>query len=97
MMLTAVLCPSRRTDTQAEIHLVCQMAKECGASDAVPCHHWAQGGRGSLELARAVEEAASKPSNFQFLYNLEVRAGSGDHQALRSHCELKQRSSAGLS
>uniref|UniRef100_A0A8C3G3J1 formate--tetrahydrofolate ligase n=1 Tax=Cyclopterus lumpus TaxID=8103 RepID=A0A8C3G3J1_CYCLU len=60
-----------KTDTQAEIELVCQMAKESGASDAVPCHHWAQGGRGSLDLARAVNEAASRPSNFQFLYNIE--------------------------
>ncbi|KAM8726116.1 monofunctional C1-tetrahydrofolate synthase, mitochondrial [Acanthopagrus schlegelii] len=61
-----------KTDTQAEIDLVCQLAKECGASDAVPCHHWAQGGRGSLELAQAVNEAASRPSNFQFLYNKEM-------------------------
>ncbi|XP_059212785.1 monofunctional C1-tetrahydrofolate synthase, mitochondrial [Centropristis striata] len=61
-----------KTDTQAEIDLVCQTAKECGASDAVPCHHWAQGGRGSIELAQAVNEAASKPSNFQFLYNIEM-------------------------
>nr|XP_046229315.1 monofunctional C1-tetrahydrofolate synthase, mitochondrial [Scatophagus argus]XP_046229316.1 monofunctional C1-tetrahydrofolate synthase, mitochondrial [Scatophagus argus] len=61
-----------KTDTQAEIDLVCQLAKECGASDAVPCHHWAQGGRGSLELAQAVNEAASRPSSFQFLYNIEM-------------------------
>ncbi|XP_029903511.1 monofunctional C1-tetrahydrofolate synthase, mitochondrial isoform X2 [Myripristis murdjan] len=61
-----------KTDTQAEIDLVCQIAKECGASDAVPCHHWAQGGRGSLELAQAVNEATSRPNNFQFLYNLEI-------------------------
>ncbi|XP_053193152.1 monofunctional C1-tetrahydrofolate synthase, mitochondrial [Scomber japonicus] len=61
-----------KTDTQAEIDLVCQIAKECGASDAVPCHHWAQGGRGSLELAQAVNDAASRPSNFQFLYDLEM-------------------------
>ncbi|XP_071372879.1 monofunctional C1-tetrahydrofolate synthase, mitochondrial [Centroberyx affinis] len=61
-----------KTDTQAEIDLVCQIAKECGASDAVPCHHWARGGRGSLELAQAVKEATSRPSNFQFLYNLEM-------------------------
>ncbi|XP_049914562.1 monofunctional C1-tetrahydrofolate synthase, mitochondrial [Epinephelus moara] len=61
-----------KTDTQAEIDLVCQIAKECGASDAVPCNHWAQGGQGSLELAQAVNEAASKPSNFQFLYNTEM-------------------------
>ncbi|XP_045917592.1 monofunctional C1-tetrahydrofolate synthase, mitochondrial isoform X1 [Micropterus dolomieu] len=61
-----------KTDTQAEIDLVCQLAKECGASDAVPCHHWSQGGRGSLEVAQAVNEAAGRPSNFQFLYNIEM-------------------------
>ncbi|XP_041661972.1 monofunctional C1-tetrahydrofolate synthase, mitochondrial [Cheilinus undulatus] len=61
-----------KTDTQAEIDLVCQIAKECGASDAVPCHHWAQGGRGSIELAQAVNEAASRPSDFKFLYHTEM-------------------------
>ncbi|MEQ2296392.1 Monofunctional C1-tetrahydrofolate synthase, mitochondrial, partial [Ameca splendens] len=61
-----------RTDTQAEIDLVCQIAKECGASDAVPCHHWSQGGQGSLELAKAVKVAAHRPTNFQFLYNTEM-------------------------
>ncbi|XP_057679462.1 monofunctional C1-tetrahydrofolate synthase, mitochondrial isoform X1 [Corythoichthys intestinalis] len=61
-----------KTDTQAEIDLVCQLAKECGASDAVPCHHWAQGGRGSVDLALAVKNASSKPSNFQFLYDIEM-------------------------
>ncbi|XP_068610252.1 monofunctional C1-tetrahydrofolate synthase, mitochondrial [Brachionichthys hirsutus] len=61
-----------KTDTRAEIDLACQIAKACGASDAVPCHHWAQGGRGALELARAVNEAASRPSNFHFLYDLQM-------------------------
>uniref|UniRef100_A0A3B4G0Z3 formate--tetrahydrofolate ligase n=1 Tax=Pundamilia nyererei TaxID=303518 RepID=A0A3B4G0Z3_9CICH len=61
-----------KTDTQAEIDLVCQIAKECGASDALPCNHWAQGGRGCSELAQAVKEAASKPSDYQFLYNTEM-------------------------
>uniref|UniRef100_A0A8C7FRW2 formate--tetrahydrofolate ligase n=1 Tax=Oncorhynchus kisutch TaxID=8019 RepID=A0A8C7FRW2_ONCKI len=61
-----------RTDTQAEIDLVCQMAKESGASDAVPCHHWARGGRGSVELAQAVKQAGSQPSHFQFLYSQET-------------------------
>ncbi|KAM9840638.1 monofunctional C1-tetrahydrofolate synthase, mitochondrial [Aulostomus maculatus] len=61
-----------KTDTQAEIDLVCQIAKECGASDAVPCHHWSQGGHGSVELAQAVKDAASRPSNFQFLYDIEM-------------------------
>lgn len=67
--------PDPRTDTPAEIDLVCQIAKECGASDAVSCQHWSQGGRGSLELARAVKEAARQPTNFQFLYNTEVGRG----------------------
>nr|XP_061785651.1 monofunctional C1-tetrahydrofolate synthase, mitochondrial-like [Nerophis lumbriciformis] len=61
-----------KTDTQPEIDLVCQLAKECGASNAVPCHHWAQGGRGCLELAQAVKAAASRPSDFQFLYNIQM-------------------------
>ncbi|KAM6953869.1 monofunctional C1-tetrahydrofolate synthase, mitochondrial [Aplochiton taeniatus] len=61
-----------KTDTQAEIELVCRIAKESGAFDAVPCDHWARGGRGSVELARAVEKAASAPSNFHFLYSLET-------------------------
>uniref|UniRef100_A0A3B4ZGV1 formate--tetrahydrofolate ligase n=1 Tax=Stegastes partitus TaxID=144197 RepID=A0A3B4ZGV1_9TELE len=61
-----------KTDTQAEVDLVCEIAKECGASDAVPCHHWAQGGRGSVELAKAVTEATSRPNNFQFLYSAEM-------------------------
>lgn len=64
---------SFRTDTKAEIDLVCQIAKECGASDAVPCHHWAKGGQGCLDLAKAVNKATKTPSNFQFLYNIEVR------------------------
>uniref|UniRef100_A0A673ZC34 formate--tetrahydrofolate ligase n=1 Tax=Salmo trutta TaxID=8032 RepID=A0A673ZC34_SALTR len=61
-----------RTDTQAEIDLVCQMAKESGAADAVPCHHWARGGRGSVDLAQAVKQASSQPSHFQFLYSQET-------------------------
>ncbi|XP_033847020.1 monofunctional C1-tetrahydrofolate synthase, mitochondrial [Periophthalmus magnuspinnatus] len=61
-----------KTDTEAEVALVCQIARECGSADAVPCHHWAQGGRGSVELAKAVKEAASKPSHFKFLYDIEM-------------------------
>ncbi|NP_001229925.1 monofunctional C1-tetrahydrofolate synthase, mitochondrial isoform X1 [Danio rerio] len=60
-----------KTDTQAEIDLVCRIAKASGASAAVPCHHWSRGGRGSLELAHAVKEVAAQGSRFQFLYNLQ--------------------------
>lgn len=43
-----------------------------GASDAVVCTHWAEGGKGALELADAVSAATSKPSNFRFLYELDL-------------------------
>uniref|UniRef100_A0A673ZF65 Monofunctional C1-tetrahydrofolate synthase, mitochondrial n=1 Tax=Salmo trutta TaxID=8032 RepID=A0A673ZF65_SALTR len=69
---TTILLSVVMTDTQAEIDLVCQMAKESGAADAVPCHHWARGGRGSVDLAQAVKQASSQPSHFQFLYSQET-------------------------
>ncbi|KAM5228771.1 monofunctional C1-tetrahydrofolate synthase, mitochondrial [Ctenodactylus gundi] len=61
-----------KTDTRAEIDLVCELAKRAGAFDAVPCHHWSSGGRGSVDLARAVRDAANKRSRFQFLYDVQL-------------------------
>lgn len=65
---------SPRTDTRAEIDLVCELAKQAGAFDAVPCYHWSVGGKGSVDLAWAVSEAAHKGSRFQFLYDVQVRS-----------------------
>ncbi|XP_060609543.2 monofunctional C1-tetrahydrofolate synthase, mitochondrial [Anolis sagrei] len=61
-----------RTDSPAEIDLVCKIAKESGASDAVPCNHWSDGGRGAVDLAQAVTRAASQPNHFRYLYDLEL-------------------------
>ena len=61
-----------RTDTEAELDLVSRLAKEHGAFDAVKCSHWAEGGRGALALAEAVQRAAAAPSSFQLLYDLKV-------------------------
>ncbi|KAM6185549.1 monofunctional C1-tetrahydrofolate synthase, mitochondrial [Rhynchocyon petersi] len=61
-----------KTDTRAEIDLVCELAKRAGAFDAVPCFHWSEGGKGSVDLARAVREAANKRSRFQFLYDVQL-------------------------
>ncbi|TEA40880.1 hypothetical protein DBR06_SOUSAS13310031 [Sousa chinensis] len=61
-----------RTDTRAEIDLVCELAKRAGAFNAVPCYHWSVGGKGSVDLAQAVREAASKKSRFQFLYDVQL-------------------------
>lgn len=59
------------TDTDAEIALVKQIAEEAGAFAAVETNHWAEGGPGGEDLARAVMEAANQPSQFDFLYELE--------------------------
>ncbi|XP_061097568.1 monofunctional C1-tetrahydrofolate synthase, mitochondrial [Conger conger] len=62
-----------KTDTEAEVDLVCRVAKDCGARDAVACHHWAQGGRGSVELAKAVRDATlQERGHFRFLYDLQM-------------------------
>jgi formyltetrahydrofolate synthetase len=60
------------TDTQAEVDLVRNVAIAAGADDAVMSNHWAEGGAGAVELAKAVVAACEKPSNFRFLYPLEL-------------------------
>uniref|UniRef100_A0A8C8R8M4 C-1-tetrahydrofolate synthase, cytoplasmic n=1 Tax=Pelusios castaneus TaxID=367368 RepID=A0A8C8R8M4_9SAUR len=61
-----------KSDTEAELQLVIQLAKEAGAYDAVKCTHWAEGGKGAVDLARAVQRASQKQSNFKFLYDVEL-------------------------
>ncbi|HEU0294149.1 MAG TPA: formate--tetrahydrofolate ligase [Anaerolineales bacterium] len=60
------------TDTKAEVELIREAALEAGAEDAVVCTHWMDGGKGAVALAEAVIKAAEKPTNFQFLYPLEM-------------------------
>lgn len=59
-------------DTEAEMELVRQHALEAGAFDAVPTRHWAEGGEGAKALAEAVVRACDQPSDFQFLYPLDL-------------------------
>jgi formyltetrahydrofolate synthetase len=61
-----------KTDTPAELEIIRQAAIEAGAEDAIICTHWAEGGKGAVKLAEAVIKAANKPSNFKFLYSLEL-------------------------
>ncbi|XP_076978511.1 C-1-tetrahydrofolate synthase, cytoplasmic isoform X1 [Tamandua tetradactyla] len=61
-----------KTDTEAELELICHLAKDHGASDAVKCTHWAEGGKGALALGEAVQRAAQAPSNFKLLYDLKL-------------------------
>ena len=61
------------TDTEAELALIRKVAvEEGGAEDAVIARHWALGGEGAVALAEAVVKAAERPSNFKFLYPLEL-------------------------
>ncbi|KAL6084652.1 hypothetical protein STEG23_026145 [Scotinomys teguina] len=61
-----------RTDTDAELDLIGRLSREHGAFDAVKCTHWAEGGRGALALAQAVQRASQAPSSFQLLYDLKL-------------------------
>jgi formyltetrahydrofolate synthetase len=59
-------------DTPAEVEVVRKAALEAGAMDAVVSTHWMDGGAGAIKLAEAVVQAADKPSQFKFLYPLEL-------------------------
>jgi methylenetetrahydrofolate dehydrogenase (NADP+)/methenyltetrahydrofolate cyclohydrolase/formyltetrahydrofolate synthetase len=59
-------------DTQAEVELVREAAIEAGAEDAVVSRHWMEGGAGAAALAEAVVKAVEKPSDFKFLYPLDL-------------------------
>ena len=56
------------TDTEAEVQLVRKFALEAGAEGAYKCTHWADGGKGAIELGKAVMAAAKLPKKFQLLY-----------------------------
>ena len=61
-----------KDDTTAEIELVRRISIEAGAEDAVMSNHFAEGGAGAVALGKAVIAACAKPSQFQFLYPLEL-------------------------
>ena len=61
-----------KDDTDAEIALIRRRARETGAEDAVESTVWMDGAKGGAALAEAVVKACEKPSNFRFLYPLEV-------------------------
>lgn len=68
-MLTAY---SASTDSPAELDLVRQEALAAGADAAVVSNHWAQGGAGAIDLAKALVATCEGPSNFKFLYDLDM-------------------------
>lgn len=60
------------TDTDKEIELVRKKALEAGAEDAVMSDHWSSGGAGSIDLANAIIRACEQPSDFKFLYDVNL-------------------------
>ena len=48
------------------------MATAGGADAAIVSNHWAEGGAGARELAAAVIACCEAPSNFKFLYDLDL-------------------------
>jgi len=62
---------SFKYDTEAELKLVQRIAQEAGAEGAFKCTHWMNGGKGAIELAEAVIDAAKKSNHFEFIYPLD--------------------------
>ncbi|KAB7494407.1 C-1-tetrahydrofolate synthase, cytoplasmic [Armadillidium nasatum] len=59
------------TDTVNELEKVKSMCTTAGAFDAVVCTHWAEGGKGAVDLGNAVINATKNKSHFKYLYDLE--------------------------
>ena len=59
------------SDHDEEIEAIKRIAIEAGAIGAAVSRHWQDGGRGAIELAEMVVEAAEAESEFKFLYDLE--------------------------
>jgi formate--tetrahydrofolate ligase len=59
------------SDHPEEMDAVRRIAVEAGALGAAVARHHAKGGAGAVELAEMVVQAAEKPSDFRFLYDLD--------------------------
>jgi formate--tetrahydrofolate ligase len=59
------------TDHDSEHDAIREVAEVMGARVAI-CNHFSEGGKGAVELAEAVAEAAEEPTEFRFLYPEEA-------------------------
>ncbi|MCB0124087.1 MAG: formate--tetrahydrofolate ligase, partial [Caldilineaceae bacterium] len=70
--VSPVICVNRfASDFQSEIDAVFAVAQELNVRCALS-NHWAEGGAGATDLAQAVVEAAAEPTEFNFLYELDL-------------------------
>ncbi len=61
-----------KDDTDREIAVIREAALRAGAHDVALSEVWAKGGEGGADLARAVVKACEEPSEFKFLYPLDM-------------------------
>lgn len=59
------------TDTDVEIQVIREESIAAGAEDAILSSHWAEGGKGAVDLANGVIAASEKPKNMTLTYSLE--------------------------
>lgn len=57
------------TDTENELNELKTLCESMGASVSIS-EAWAKGGEGAIDLAQKVIEATTKPSNFQYMYDV---------------------------
>lgn len=57
------------TDTENELQKLKALCESMGASVSIS-EAWAKGGEGAIDLAQKVIEATEKPSNFQYMYDV---------------------------
>jgi len=58
-----------KDDSPEELNWVCERAMTAGAAAAAVSNHWADGGQGAEELARAVVKVAAQGSAFRYVYD----------------------------
>ena len=67
--LPCVVAINNRTeDTAAEIELLRARASKFGV-EVILARHWAEGGKGAVELAKAVVKLCDGPNDFKFVYD----------------------------
>ncbi len=59
-----------KDDSPDELNWVCERALGAGAAAAAVSTHWADGGKGAEELARAVVKVAAQGAHFHHLYDV---------------------------
>jgi formate--tetrahydrofolate ligase len=70
--LPCVVAINHRTeDSREEVNLLIERLSHHGAK-VVLARHWAEGGKGAVEVARAVVEMCEQPNSFKFVYDEQM-------------------------